>query len=110
MTTVSFSDFASLEIRIGTVRSVEKIPDADKLLRFRFDVGEGGERQIIAGMAPFFPDPQALVGKQFPLLLNIEAREFRGHLSQGMIIAADVDQEPIFLQPEREVPSGTIVK
>ncbi len=110
MTTVSFNDFAALEIRVGTVQSVEKIPDADKLLRFRFDVREGAERQIIAGMATFFPDPACLVGRQFPLLLNIEAREFRGHLSQGMIIAADVGKEPIFLQPERQVPSGTIVK
>jgi methionyl-tRNA synthetase len=110
MMTISFDDFARLEIRIGTVRSVEKVADADKLLRFVFDVGEVGERQIMAGMAPFFPNPGTLVGRQFPLLLNIEAREFRGYLSQGMIIAADVDHKPVFLNPEREVPSGTLVK
>jgi tRNA-binding EMAP/Myf-like protein len=51
-----------------------------------------------------------LIGKQMPLLLNIEPRIFRGYESQGMIIAADHENRPVFLLPEVSVPSGTKVK
>lgn len=107
--TIQFEDFAKLDIRIGTIESVERVPDADKLLKFVFDVGSE-KRQIMAGMAAFFDDPQELVGKQMPLLLNIESRKFRGHESQGMIVAADHENKPVFLIPERQIPSGSRVK
>jgi methionine--tRNA ligase beta chain len=107
--TIQFEDFAKLDIRIGTVESVERAPDADKLLKFVFDVGTE-KRQIMAGMAAFFEDPQELVGKQMPLLLNIEPRKFRGYESQGMIVAADYENRPVFLLPEKHIPSGSKVK
>jgi methionine--tRNA ligase beta chain len=107
---ISFDDFAKLDLRIGTVKSVEKVPHATKLLRFVFDIGQSEERQIMAGMAEFVSDPSGLVGAQFPLLLNIEPRRFRGYESHGMIIAADHDEQPVFLRPERSVPSGSKVK
>lgn len=107
--TIQFEDFAKLDIRIGTVVSVERVPDADKLLKFIFDVGDE-KRQIMAGMAAFFDDPQELVGKQMPLLLNIEPRKFRGYESQGMIVAADYKNKPVFLLPENEILSGSRVK
>lgn len=105
----TFDDFKKLDIRIGKVVSVEKVPDADKLLKFVFDLGNE-QRQVIAGMAEFFPDPSVLIGKEMPILVNIEPRFFRGHTSHGMIVAADVDGKPIFLHPETEVPPGSIVK
>jgi tRNA-binding EMAP/Myf-like protein len=64
----------------------------------------------MAGMAEFFPDPSVLIGKELPILINIEARSFRGYESQGMIIAADVNGKPVFLTPEEEIPAGSIVK
>jgi methionine--tRNA ligase beta chain len=106
---ITFDDFKKLEIKIGKVVSVEKVPDADKLLKFVFDVGFE-QRQIMAGMAEFFPDPSVLVGKEMPLLMNIEPRAFRGHDSHGMIMAADVDGHPILLHPEREIAPGSIVR
>ena len=106
---ITFDDFKKLEIRIGKVKSVEKVPDADKLLKFIFDVGSE-ERQIMAGMAEFFTDPSELVGKEMPILMNIEPRTFRGHQSHGMIIAADVNGHPILLHPEKEIPAGSIVR
>ncbi len=106
---ITFEDFKKLEIKIGKVVSVEKIPDSDKLLKFIFDFGTE-QRQIIAGMAEFFPDLSLLVGKEMPVLINIEYKEFRGYESQGMILAIDIDNQPVFLLPEREVPTGSIVK
>ena len=106
---ISFEDFQKLDIRIGKVLSVEKIPDADKLLKFIFDIG-GEQRQILAGIAEFYPDPSILVGKEIPLLLNIEPRTFRGQISDGMIIAADLDGKPVMLFPEKEIPPGSKIK
>ena len=106
---ITFDDFNKLEIKIGKVKSVEKVADTDKLLKFIFDVGSE-ERQIIAGMAKFFPDPSILTDKEMPILMNIEPRNFRGHTSHGMIIAADVDGHPILLHPEKEIAPGSIVR
>lgn len=105
----AFEDFKKLDIRIGKVVSVEKVPNTDKLLRFVFDLGTE-KRQIMAGMAEFFDNLEWLVGKEMPILVNIEPRTFKGHTSHGMIIAADVDGKPILLHPETEIPAGSIVK
>ena len=106
---VTIEDFNRLDIRIGKVLSVEKVSGADKLLKFIFDLGEE-KRQIIAGMAEFYSEPSILEGKEMPLLLNIEPKTFRGQVSQGMIIAADVDGRPVLLHPEKEISPGSIVR
>jgi len=108
-TMITLDDFKKLEIKIGRVVSAERVPDSEKLIKLVFDVGNS-ERQIIAGVAEFFPDPSALVGKEMPLLLNIEPRTFRGHESQGMLIAADVDGRPVFLHPAEALPPGSVVR
>lgn len=106
---VTIEDFNKLDIRIGKVLAVEKVEGADKLLKFTFDVG-GEQREIVAGMAEFFSDLTGLVGKEMPVLLNIEPRTLRGQISQGMILAADVHGRPVLLHPEREVAPGSIVR
>lgn len=106
---VTLEDFKKLDIRIGKIISVEKVPDAEKLLKFVFDIG-GEQRQIMAGMSKFFSAPSVLVGKEMPILVNIESREFKGHKSEGMIIAADVNGRPVLLSPDEEVPPGTTVR
>ncbi|MBD3279225.1 MAG: methionine--tRNA ligase [Candidatus Pacebacteria bacterium] len=106
---ITFSDFKKLEIKIGKVISVEKIPNADKLLKFNFDLGHE-QRQIIAGIAEFFNDYQALVGQEMPILVNLEPKKIRGYESQGMILVADADGQAILLQPAQPVPPGTIVR
>ncbi len=106
---IKFEDFQKLDIRIGKVISAEKVPEADKLIKFIFDIG-GEKRQIMAGMSEFFNDPSILIGREMPILINIVPRKFKGYESQGMIIAADVDGRPILLHPEREIPAGSVVR
>lgn len=106
---ITLEDFKKLDIKIGKVVSAEKILDSDKLIKFIFDIGSQ-QRQIIAGIAEFFPDLTVLIGKEMPLLLNLEPKRFRGNISEGMIIAADVDGRPVFLHPEEEVLPGSIVR
>lgn len=106
---ISIDDFKKLEIKIGKVISAEKIPEGDKLLKLVFDFG-GEKRQIMAGIAKIFDDPSVLVGKEMPVLTNLETRMLRGYESQGMILAADGNGQPVLLHPSIEVPSGSVVK
>ncbi|MBI2446634.1 MAG: methionine--tRNA ligase [Parcubacteria group bacterium] len=106
---ITIEDFKKLDIRIGKIISAEKVSDSLKLIKLVFDTGDK-QKQIIAGIAEFFPDPAVLLGKEMPILLNLEPKKLRGNISEGMIIAADVDGRPIFLCPEEEVPPGSIVR
>lgn len=106
---IGIDDFAKLEIKIGKVVSAEKIPEADKLLRLVFDFGEE-QRQVMSGIAEFFPDPSVLIGRQIPVLVNLEPRKLRGYESQGMIMAIDTGDGIALLGPDKEVPAGSKVR
>ncbi len=106
---ITIDDFKKVEIKIGKVLSAERVPEADKLLKIVFDIG-GEERQIMAGIAMFVEDPAALVGKEMPILVNLEPRKLRGYESQGMLLAADGAGRPVLLHPAEDVPPGSVVK
>jgi methionine--tRNA ligase beta chain len=100
---ITIDDFKKLEI---------KIPEGDKLLKLIVDFGgePNEQRQIMSGIAEYFPDPEVLVGQEMPFITNLEPRTLRGYESQGMILAADSEGTPVLLHPKTEVPSGSIVK
>lgn len=106
---ITIDDFKKLEIRIGKVVSAEKIEDSDKLLKLIFDFG-AETRQIIAGIALSYPEPEKLVGKEMPVIVNLEPRMLRGLESQGMILATSDESGIVILNPEREVVPGSPVK
>jgi methionyl-tRNA synthetase len=106
---ISYEDFAKLEIKIGTITEAEVVEDADKLLRLTVDVAEEAPRQIISGIREFFADPQELVGKQCPFLVNLQPRTIRGLESQGMILAGGQNETFTLLHPMKLVPAGTNV-
>jgi methionine--tRNA ligase beta chain len=106
---ISYEEFAKLEIRIGTIVSVALVEGADRLLQLKVDVGEETPRQIISGIREFFVDPQVLVGRQCPFLLNLEPRMIRGLESQGMILAGGEGAIFTLLHPETAVPQGTVI-
>ncbi len=105
---VSIDDFRKLEIKIGKIKSAERLLGADKLLKLIIDFGTE-EKQILAGIAEFY-DPAVLVGKEVPVIVNLEPRKMKGEESQGMMLAADADGRPILLHPETVVPPGSVVK
>lgn len=107
---ISYEDFSKLEIRIGTIKTVEIVPDADKLLRLEVDFNEDNWRQIVSGIRPYFEDPQILVGKQCPFITNLEPRTIRGLESNGMILAANTEEIFSLLHPSAELPPGTKLK
>jgi len=106
---ISFEDFKKVEIRIGKVVDAQKIPEGEKLIKLIFDIGEK-QIQVMAGIAQWFEDPSVLVGKEMPVVVNLEPKKLRGYESQGMILAADGDGKPVLLHPAQEVPPGSIVK
>lgn len=108
---ISYDDFVKLEIVLGKVLSVDVVEGADKLLRLSVDVGEEEPRQIVSGIRTFFEDPQTLVGKTFPFLINLEYRTIRGVESQGMILAASSGEGGFaLLEPHVVLPPGSKVK
>jgi methionyl-tRNA synthetase len=104
---IDYEHFSQLDIRIGTITAVAVVPEADRLLRLMVDIGEAEPRQIVSGIREFFPDPDVLVGRQCPFLVNLEPRTIKGLESQGMILAAGAGDTFRLLHPHDAVPPGT---
>lgn len=106
---IAFEDFLKLDIRVGTVLECEKVPKADKLLRFRIDDGLSG-RTIVSGIAKHYA-PEELVGKQVCFIANLPPRKLKGIESEGMILSAeDADGSLRVIMPAAEVAPGSQVK
>lgn len=131
---ISFDDFQKVEITVGKILSAEKITDTDKLLKLSVDFGplptvaavpasptSGVEkktpdvfpptrdiRQIISGIAKYFPDPSVLVGKKCMFVTNLEPRVIKGHESNGMLFAVSTEDGKFsLLEPNADIPEGT---
>ncbi|MGB2580358.1 MAG: hypothetical protein WBC83_01570 [Minisyncoccia bacterium] len=107
MTEITFDEFKKAEIKIGTILSAEKVPDADKLIKLMINIGDESPRQILSGIAMHYEDPTVLVGKQVPVLANLPTRTIRGIESQGMVLYAVGDGFLTTVNPDREIPNGT---
>ena len=105
---ITFDDFKKIDMRIGKVLSAEKVEGTDKLMSITIDLGTE-KRQLVAGIADMY-EPQSLIGKEIPVLINLEPRKIRGIESQGMILAVDVGGKPVIMHPDREVPPGSTIK
>jgi methionyl-tRNA synthetase len=110
---ITIDEFSKIEVQVGTVRSAERVPETDKLLRLTVDfgevspLGEKSVRQIISGIAAYVSEPEALVGRQLAFVTNLEPRTIRGLESNGMLFAVGSDETFAFLTPDRAVPPGT---
>lgn len=87
---ITIDDFFKVELKIGEVKVCERIPKADKLLRFEIDLGEEKPRQILAGLAEYY-EPESLIGRKVVVVANLKPRKMRGLESQGMICAASLE-------------------
>ena len=106
--TVEFPVFEKMDIRVGKVLECEKVPKADKLLKFKIDDGQGG-RTIVSGIAKFY-NPEDLIGKEVCFIANFAPRKLKGVESQGMILSAeDADGRLVVIGPTGEVRPGSSV-
>lgn len=104
----TFDDFLRLELKTARILDAEKVEGADKLLKLNIDLG-GEKRQLVAGIASSY-GPEDLEGKTIIVIANLEPRKIKGIESQGMLLAAEVDGEPVLLTTDKEAPEGCRVK
>jgi methionyl-tRNA synthetase len=108
--TIAIEDFAKVDLRVGLVRSAEKVKGADKLLHLHIDIGEPQLRSIVAGIASAY-EPSALVGRKVVIVANLAPRKLRGLESQGMIVAASLEGgKPVLAAFIEDVPVGARLK
>ena len=109
MAAISIDDFMGVELKVARVEAAEEIPKSSKLVKLTVDVG-GERRTVVAGIRKAYA-PEQLVGRQVVIVANLQPATLMGVQSQGMVLAASLEGgEPVLLQPEREVPSGTRVR
>lgn len=106
---VTFDDFMKLDIRVGTILEAEKVAKTKKLLKLKIDTGID-QRTVVSGIAEFFA-PEAIIGKQVSILVNLEPREIKGIQSQGMILMAeDADGRLDFVSPNSPIKAGSTIR
>lgn len=112
---ISFDDFNKLDIRIGTILEAEPVPDTDKLLKLKVDLGPStgsGQqelRALVAGIGDVYQSEE-LEGKQVPILTNLEPKTIKGIESKGMILAIDIDGKATLLFPDKKIPNGSKIR
>lgn len=121
---ISIDDFKKVEMRVGKVLEALRVEGSEKLLKLRVDIGGDSstgssielsqmpsgqaERQIIAGVGKQY-EPEALVGRSIVIVTNLEPRSLMGLESQGMLLAASLDDTIAILGPDKNIPPGSIL-
>ncbi len=108
---IGIEDFAKVEMRVGQIKTAERIVGADKLLKLTVDIGTE-IRQICAGIAQYY-EPEKLIGRKVAVVVNLAPRKLRGVESNGMIVAATVGPEgrPVLAGfPDEDVEIGARLK
>jgi methionyl-tRNA synthetase len=109
-TTISYDAFSALDLRVGVVRTCERVPKKDKLLRLTVDLGEPEPRTIIAGLALSF-SPEQLVNRRVVVVSNLAPRDFgKGLVSHGMILATGPSEKLALVTVDGEAAPGSRVK
>jgi len=105
---ISFDEFSTMDIRIGTILEAEKVAKTKKLLKLKIDTGID-QRTVVSGIAEHY-NPEDIIGKQVTILVNLAPRNIKGIDSQGMILCAkDGDEKLVFVQPSDKVSNGAEV-
>lgn len=108
MSLITIEQFFQSELKVATVTGAEPIPNSAKLLKLTVDLGDH-TRVLVAGIAREYPCAE-LLGRQVVVVTNLQPAKLMGVESQGMVLAASVDGQPVLLKPDAEVPKGTAVK
>ena len=115
MDSVSYDDFAKLDLRVAKVIEAAPIPGKSKIIKGKIDLGNADLRDVIIGGAQYFT-PESMLGRIVVVVANLEPRKMAGVESNAMLLAADVADKPFWLtvkddgQDEDSIPLGSIVK
>ena len=108
MSSVSYDDFAKLDLRVAKIISIEKIPKKTRIVKGLIDLGTE-KRDVIIGGAEFYK-PEELVDKLVIVIANLEPKKLSGIESNAMLLAADVDNKPYWLTVTEDIPLGSKIK
>jgi methionyl-tRNA synthetase len=107
---ISIDDFLRVDLRVAKVLRADLVAGADKLLKLRVDLGDLGEREILAGIRAAY-DPAALVGRLIVVVANLEPRKMRFGTSEGMMLAAGPGGKDLFvMSPDAGATPGMRIK
>lgn len=111
--TIAFDDFMKLDLRVATIVEAVAHPNADRLLKLQVELADGHRRQICAGIKGFY-EAESLVGQQIVIVANLAPRKIRGEESNGMLLAASVEEgedlrQVVLVGPKAAVPAGSTV-
>lgn len=101
--------FDKVELRVAEVLEAGPVKGADKLLKFKLDVGDEEPRQILSGIAQSYPDPSVLVGKKVVIVANLKPRKMRGEMSQGMILSTEHDDQVKVVMVDDQHQNGDVL-
>jgi len=104
---VTMKEFKRLDVRIGTVAEVERVPGSEKLYKMQVDMG-GEVRQIVTGLVDWYTEEE-LRGKVIAVLMNLKPAKIFGQWSYGMLLAAEVGEDLALLTVDREIANGARV-
>ncbi|GAA4652591.1 tRNA-binding protein [Kistimonas scapharcae] len=107
MSDVSFADFKKLDIRVGKVLSVERVPDTEKLYKVQIDIGEEKNRQTVTSLVDYYTSDE-LLGREVVVLTNLKPAKMRGELSECMLLCAETEDgsQCRLLMPEQSMAAG----
>ncbi|MES2275695.1 MAG: methionine--tRNA ligase [Bacteroidota bacterium] len=106
---INYESFATMDIRVGTILTAEKVAKTKKLMKLTIDTGID-QRTVVSGIAEHF-EPEAIVGQQVSILVNLEPREIKGIVSQGMILMAEnAEGKLTFVSPGEGMPNGAVIR
>jgi len=108
MTTITYEDFAKLDLRVAKIISTDPIPGKSRIIKGIIDLGDD-KRTVIIGGAQYYK-PEDLIGKLVIVIANLEPKTMAGVESNAMLLAADVDDRPFWLTVSVDVPLGSPIK
>ncbi len=107
---IAFADLERIDIRVGTIVSVNDVEGSDKLVKLTVDFGDH-RRSILAGMKQERDNPREIEGSQALFVVNLEPKKMLGEVSEGMLFDIGYADGliPALAIPERQVPNGARV-
>jgi tRNA-binding protein len=108
MAIIDFDDWKKLQLRVGKILEVQRVPNTDKLYRLQVDIGTDEPIQIVTSLVPYYSEEE-LAGQTIVVLVNLKPARFVGEISKGMLLCAEKKDgsQCVLLTTERSIDPGT---
>ena len=110
MDEINFKDFQKLDMRVGEIVEVKRVPNTDKLYKIQVDIGKEDTIQTVSSLVDYYNEEE-LMNKRVVILVNLKNTKFCGEVSEGMLLASETEDESecVLLTPEKDIKLGSKV-